>query len=146
MGVKEFLNKIRKIDLLIDCKLEQVNELRSLLCGGAIRYDKDKVQSSVDPDSMTDIVAKIIELEQKINEDIDRLIDIKTKAREMIEMLENDREKVILYKRYFDGKSFEELAVECGYSWRQVHRIHGKALVNLEKIKDVIECHNESVI
>ena len=146
MGVKEFLNKIRKIDLLIDCKLEQVNELRSLLCGGAIRYDKDKFQSSVDPDSLTDTIAKIIELEEKINEDIDRLVDTKTKAREMIEMLENDREKVILYKRYFDGKSFEEIAVECAYSWRQVHRIHGKALVNLEKIKDVIECHNGSMI
>ena len=134
MGSKEFLNKIRCIDMMINCKLEQVAELRSMLLPGAIRYDKDKVQTSNNADSISDTVSKIMELEEKINTDIDELVELKSVARENIERMENDVEKVILYKRYFNNESFENIAVECGYSWRHIHRLHGEALKNFDKI------------
>ena len=134
MGSKEFLNKIRYIDMMINCKLEQVAELRSMLLPGAIRYDKDKVQTSNNADSISDTVSKIMELEEKINTDIDELVELKSVARENIERMENDVEKVILYKRYFNNESFENIAVECGYSWRHIHRLHGEALKNFGKI------------
>ena len=134
MGSKEFLNKIRYIDMMINCKLEQVAELRSMLLPGAIRYDKDKVQTSNNADSISDTVSKIMELEEKINADIDELVELKSVVRENIERMENDVEKVILYKRYFNNESFENIAVECGYSWRHIHRLHGEALKNFDKI------------
>ena len=134
MSAKEFLNKIRYIDMMINCKLEQVAELRSMLLPGAIRYDKDKVQTSNNADSISDTVSKIMELEEKINTDIDELVELKSVARENIERMENDVEKVILYKRYFNNESFENIAVECGYSWRHIHRLHGEALKNFDKI------------
>ena len=142
MGSKEFLNKIRYIDMMINCKLEQVAELRSMLLPGAIRYDKDKVQTSNNADSISDTVSKIMELEEKINTDIDELVELKSVARDNIERMENDVEKVILYKRYFNNESFENIAVECGYSWRHIHRLHSEALKNFDKLyNDVIECH-----
>ena len=134
MGSKEFLNKIRYIDMMINCKLEQVAELRSMLLPGAIRYDKDKVQTSNNADSISDTVSKIMELEEKINADIDELVELKSVARDNIERMENDVEKVILYKRYFNNESCENIAVECGYSWRHIHRLHGEALKNFDKI------------
>lgn len=133
MDAKEFLTKIRTIDTIVDCKIEQVKRLEELLTGGAIRYDKDKVQSSVSNNTMADTVAKIIELKEQINYDIDLLVDYKSKARELIEQLD-DVEKIILYKRYFDNKSFELISVECNYSWRHTYRIHGHALANLNKV------------
>lgn len=135
MSVKIFLNTIRSIDMMIDCKLEQIEELRSLLTGGALRYDKENVQTSLSNDLLPDTIANIIDLEQKINEDIDELIKRKEKARVLIEMLEDEGKKIVLYKRYFDNKTFEEISVECGYSWRHVHRLHGNALRELEKYK-----------
>ena len=120
--------------MMINCKLEQVAELRSMLLPGAIRYDKDKVQTSNNEDSISDTVSKIMELEEKINTDIDELVELKSVARENIERMENDVEKVILYKRYFNNESFENIAVECGYSWRHIHRLHGEALKNFDKI------------
>lgn len=134
MGAKEFLKKIIHINKLIDCKLEQVSELRDRLTsigGGA--NDGERVQTSLQPDKFTDTIAKIIDLENKINKDIDVLIEYKDKARDMIESLDNDVEKVILYKRYFDDKSFEQIAVECNYSWRWIHKLHGDALQKLNK-------------
>lgn len=142
MSAKEFLNKIRCIDMMINCKLEQVAELRNILLPGAIRYDKERVQSSHTSDQFTDTMAKVIELEEKINADIDELVELKSAAREKIEQMENEVEKVILYKRYFSNESFENIAVECGYSWRHVHRLHSEALKNFDKLyNDVMECH-----
>ena len=134
MSSKEFLNKMRYIDMMINCKLEQVAELRSMLLPGAVRYDKDKIQTSPSADVISDTMLKIMELEEKINADIDKLVEMKIVARDKIERMENNVEKVILYKRYFGNESFENIAVECGYSWRHIHRLHGEALKNFDKI------------
>ena len=131
---KEVLNKIRKIDMMIDFKCEQVETLRSRLTSLGSLSTGDKVQSSLDPDKFTNTMSKIIELEEKINADIDELVDLKRDAMDCIEKLNNDVEKLVLYKRYFNNKSFEQISVEMGYSWRQIHRIHGSALKNFDKV------------
>ena len=131
---KEVLNKIRKIDMMIDFKCEQVETLRSRLTSLGSPSTGDKVQSSLDPDKFTNTMSKIIELEEKINADIDELVDLKRDAMNCIEKLNNDVEKLVLYKRYFNNKSFEQISVEMGYSWRHIHRIHGNALKNFDKV------------
>lgn len=142
MKVKDFLKKIITIDDMIDLKANEVAKLRALLDVGAVRYDKDKVMGGSQDDKMLDTVVRIVELEDEINVDIDSLIAHKELARQMIESLDDDREKIILYKRYFEKKSFEQISVDTNYSWRQVHRLHGRALVALDNnFKDVIECH-----
>ena len=134
MKAKEFLKNIIHIDAMINCKLEQIAELRSRLTSVSCATDNERVQTSLKGDKMTDTIAKIMELEELVNDDIDVLTEYKLQAREMIEKLDSNVEKIVLYKRYFDCKSFEKIAVECNYSWRHVHRIHGNALVNLDKI------------
>lgn len=49
-----------------------------------------------------------------------------------IEKLE-PRERRLVRLHYIDGLTWEQVAVEMTYSWRQVHRIHGEAL---EKLKE----------
>ena len=133
MQVKEFLNKIRHIDMMIDCKVDQVMNLRSRLTSISCPMG-EKVQSTKDPDKFTNPISKIMELEQEINEDIDKLVDLKRVARRMIEQLEDDVEKMVLYKRYFENKTFEQISVELNYSWRRIHQFHGDALKKLERL------------
>lgn len=45
----------------------------------------------------------------------------------------------ILYSHYVDGKRFEEIAVDIGYSWRHTIRKHGEALQAMEQILE--SCH-----
>ena len=133
MQVKEFLNKIRHIDMMIDCKCSQITDLRDRLTSISCPMG-EKVQSTKDPDKFTDPVSKIIELEKEINEDIDNLVDLKRKARKSIEQLNDDREKLVLYKRYFENKTFEQISVEMNYSWRRIHQFHSDALMQLEML------------
>ena len=133
MQVKEFLNKIRHIDMMIDCKLEQINGLRDRLTSIGSPMG-EKVQSHLNPDKFSNTISKIIELENEINADVDDLVDLKCEARKSIEQLNDDREKLVLYKRYFENKTFEQISVEMNYSWRRVHQLHGDALIKLERL------------
>lgn len=137
MQAKEFLKNLIQIDMMISCKKEQIAELRERLTSIGCATDNERVQTSIKGDKMTNVIAKIMELENLVNNDIGILTEYKLQAREMIEKLQNNVEKIVLYKRYFDCKSFEQIAVECNYSWRHVHRIHGKALINLDKILEL---------
>ena len=132
MQAKEFLNKIRHIDMMIDCKLEQTSNLRSRLTSINVSMG-ERVQSSLDPEKFTNTISKIVELEKEINDDIDKLVDLKSIARKAIESLDNDIEKMVLYKRYFENKTFEQISVELNYSWRRIHQFHGDALKKLER-------------
>ena len=131
MQVKEFLENIRCTDMLIDSKIQQIKRIRESLCYAGVCYDGEKVQSSRNPDKFTDGVAKIIELEKMIDADIDTLVDNKRQAREMIETLDSIVEKTILYKRYFENNSFDDIAVVMNYSVRRVYQIHADAIGKL---------------
>ena len=130
MDIKTYLNQIRHLDLLIDTKLGQVNQIRNRMEYVSPTFG-ERVQGSKDPDKFTSGVSKIIELEKVINADIDKLVDMKLKAREMIETLDVVIEKVVLYKHYFEGKSFEDIASEVYYSSRWVKKVHDDAIDKL---------------
>lgn len=49
-----------------------------------------------------------------------------------IEQLENEDEKDVLMYRYIKLMKWEDIAVKMEYSWRQIHRIHGWALINFK--------------
>lgn len=40
----------------------------------------------------------------------------------------------ILHRRYIEGQTFELIAVEMNYSWRHTVRLHGEALMEIDKI------------
>lgn len=61
-----------------------------------------------------------------------------SEVQQQIELLEDENEKTVLTLRYLRNYSWEKICVEVKYSWKQVHRIHSRALQNL-KIKDDME-------
>ena len=131
MTVREFLENIRYTDMLIDSKLQQIKNIRERLCSATVSLG-EKVQGSKDPDKFTDGVAKIIELEKAINADIDKLVEDKRIAREMIEELGDNVEKVILYRVYFERGKMSRIAHDLGYSKRWVETRCNEAIKKLE--------------
>ena len=128
----KYLKRYINLDREIDRKLKEVARLRSKLTrvtqvltaeprGGGTIYGKTE-----------EILAKIVDLENEIDADIDRLISIRENIKAVIEAVEDDRERLLLQYRYLDGWTFEKIAVEMNYSWRQIHRLHSQALTNLK--------------
>lgn len=65
--------------------------------------------------------------QQKVAELSEALAEIET----AIEVLE-PRERTLIRLHYAQGLTWEEVCVAMNYSWRQVHRIHGRALAALK--------------
>lgn len=131
--IKMKLNSVLSTDKLIDAKLEDIKELRRRLQDVKSPSFGDRVQSTKDPDKFTNVINKIIELEKEVNEDIDKLIDNKNACRRLIESLESNFYKVVLYKIYFEGKPLRTVADSLSVSVRQIARIRNKAIVQISK-------------
>lgn len=54
------------------------------------------------------------------------------KIERQIRQMQNEDEQEVLRLRYILGMKWEEVAVKMDYSWRQIHRIHSAALLNLK--------------
>lgn len=132
MTAKEFLRGIRRLDAIINCKQAQLDELRTRAESVTVPLKPDKIQSG-NAGSQEDILVRIVDLEWEINAEIDRLVAEKDKAIKLICTLEDDRHITLLRRHYVDGATWEQIAVDMGYSWRHIHRIHAIALIELQK-------------
>lgn len=75
-------------------------------------------------------IEKIWEREQRINEKIDKLVDLKTEIDAAIDQMNNAEERLLLKYRYLKNESWEDIAMDLNVSYRTVHRIHASALRN----------------
>lgn len=133
-SVKAFLNRVRDADKLIDLKQMRLEELKAL--STAVRspdYSSDRVQTSPTGDALLRIIAKIIDLQEEINADIDRFIDLKAEVMHVIDILPAD-EQEILYGKYFEYKTMPTIAAEIPCSIRNAQRLHRQALEHLSKL------------
>ena len=111
----DFLMQIRRKEIIIRRKEMQRDELRDCLLPGAVRYDRDKVQSSP-TDKMADVMARVDELDREIEqlklEKAQAIIEIS----DVIEKLDNDKEKAVLTAFYIKAASMEAVAGIVCYS------------------------------
>lgn len=134
-SVKAFLNRVRDADKLIDLKQMRLEELKAL--STAVRspdYSSDRVQTSPQGDTIGNIVAKIVDLQEEINADIDRFVDLKADVMHNIDRLTNPDEKVVLYGKYFEYKTMQQIADEVPCCKRTVQRLHKEGLKKLSLI------------
>lgn len=135
MTSKEYLRQYRTLDLRVNTKLTQIEELRSLAVRLSPTARFDKAGNVTDKVGRT--VSRIVDLERELQNDIDELVQTGEKIRRAINSLTDERLKVILELRYIKGNRWDNIAFAMDYDIRQIFRLHGIAL---RKIKDVIEC------
>ena len=134
---KRYLKQAYRLNELIQCDKQELEELKLLSVSlGGIDYSKDKVQVSPSNDaSYTKIVAKIVELENMIKSDIERMLILKAEIREVINSVPDKEEQLVLRCRYLNFYSWEKIYLLLNVSARTVHRIHNNALRNVKNSK-----------
>lgn len=133
MTTKQYLNQIARINRMINNKLAEIYQLKTMVCSISVSANEDKVQSSSDKDKLGSAVAKIVDLENEINKAIDIYVDKKERIVSQIDSIKDIMEYQVLFSRYIEHKTFEQIAEDNDYSVRQILRIHGNALVEFEK-------------
>ncbi|MFC5630083.1 MULTISPECIES: hypothetical protein [Streptococcus] len=118
MGIQQELEDLKYINLLIasiECELKKHRELLYSLPGILAEIERDTAE-------------RIQELKQQSQ-----------KTLELINKLESSLQVNILIERYLHGKKWEEIALDLSYSKSNLFREHGKAIKNLEQLKQ-LEC------
>ncbi len=128
MTAKEYLSQAYRIDQRINSKLEQIVSLRALATKATSTLSDTPPSGTRNVHSMEDIITKIVDLENEINRDIDILVDLKREFVSVIREIDNTEYQTLLELRYLCFKTWEQIAVDMGYSLQHIFRIHDKAL------------------
>ena len=128
MTARQYLSQAYRLDQRINSKLMQLSLLRGNAVNITAKLNEVTVQTSHDNTKMESTILKIVEQEREIDDEIDRLVDLKAEVRKVIGNVENIDCRLLLELRYLCFRSWEEIAVEMDYSMDNVFRIHRKAL------------------
>lgn len=134
VNAQQYLRQAYRLDELIKSNQEELQNLREqAVTIGAIDYAKEKIQSSPNSDApFSRTVMKIVELEESIQADIDKLFKLKLEIRTAINNMDDADEKLLLRCRYLNFLQWDEICDEMHLSMRSVFRIHMSALKNIE--------------
>ena len=134
MTAKEYLSQAFNLDHRINGKLEQVAALRALATKATSTLSDVPPSGSRNVQRIEDIICKIVDLENGVNEDIDHLVNLKADIIAIIKAVDHAAYQMLLELRYLCYKTWEQIAAEMGYELRWLHRLHGKALGEAEKL------------
>lgn len=132
MDAKQYLSQAYYLDKRINSKIEQVASLRELATKATASVHAERVSGTRQRSPMENAVLKLIDLENEINDDIDRLVDLKRELSAFIAEIDNHAYRIVLELRYLNGNTWEEVADVMGYDLRWIYRLHGKALKEAE--------------
>lgn len=130
---KEYLREIKiKQHYLKRLKTRRAN-LHLDVSFGAIDYSADRVQSTP-KNKLEEAAVRLSDRIERIDNEIKKVsIEIDDRIGS-IEKLSDDNHKNILFKRYVEDKSFEEISVEMGYAYNYTCTLHGESLNELSKV------------
>lgn len=109
-----------------------LDELEATLFGPkAVKYDAMPRGGSGPSDPVAEMAGKHIALREDYARTVAKLTEQMAEIERAIAPLE-PRERTIIRLHYFQGLTWEQVAVETNYTWRHVHRIHGAAIEKLQ--------------
>lgn len=130
MTAKEYLQQIRRINIIIKHKTDELNSFRSTLpLLPSQDLSSDRVQTSAACEAeYTRSIERILEMEAEI----DRYKAARDKILSQIHGMSNINHMQVLYKRYVECKRLETIAHEVGYSYTRIKHLHVEALKKFE--------------
>ena len=138
MTTKEYLNQAYWLDKSINSKYKMIDRLRSLStkCTSSVTGMPKNPGRSLS--GMADAAIKIADLENEIQADISKLVDLKREIMLCIDTAENPEHKALLELRYLCYCPWNKIAEEMGFGIDNVFKLHKKALKTL-KIPETLQ-------
>ena len=123
MTTKDYFEQALTLNKRINSKLDHLGTLREMATKASTTFSDMPHSGSRNVHRMEDIISKIVDLEQEINGDIDRFVDIKCEYMRIIGEINNPVFQLVMEQRYL-----------CCRTW--LHRLHGGALQEAEKVME----------
>lgn len=130
MKVETYLKQGIMLDQRINYQLKKLAELRENACSiPAVMPKGGKVQTSPEEDApFVRALMRMEEQEERINREIELLVELKDQIREVIGQVEDDNLRMVLAFKYLEGMSFEEIGDVLHANKSTVYRWHKQAV------------------
>lgn len=131
---KDELKNIPYLDGLINSKIRQLDQLKRYRGRLPTYKGQESVQSGIG-DPTAGIALKIVQLDEEIAQDIERLVDLKAEARRLFAQLDDDlKYKSVMELRYLECMSWRNVAQSLHFSYKHVFKLHSEALRRLYNV------------
>lgn len=127
MTAKEYLGQARLLDRRIEARIAEQQRLMDMVT--AARAPNLTGMPRGGKHDWTDTVDKAVDLATAIEADIRELCRLKREINATIDRVEDYKCRTLLELRYRNGYTWEQIAEVMHYDTRQLHRLHGKALL-----------------
>lgn len=133
MTAKEHLQQVKLKGVAVANLQREKENIRQLMysIGGGV--GGERVQTSRNNDKFGTLYGRMDEKVRQIDEKLLELIEFKLKVSGEINGLNDARYINLLYMRYIDSRSWDEIAVDMEYSTRHVLKLHKEALAAFEQ-------------
>lgn len=130
MTVQEYLKQGVMLDHRITYDLDRLDQMRMLSVSvSAPSPDRERVQTSRSGDaSFVRVLERIDEQAEKINREIDLLMDLRAQIDEVIGQLPSNQFRVLMAYRYQEGLSWKEITAALHIGRTTAMAWHQKAL------------------
>ena len=132
---KQELQQYKKIEREVRTLREQMEEMRLNMVAPSIPQLTGMPGAKGVSDKVFKAVSRYLEASEKYANKVDELTNELYYIEACIDHLKDPNERTLLRLRYISGIKWENICVEMGYEWAQIHRIHAAALRNILPIK-----------
>ncbi len=140
MKVKEYLHQAYRLDKRIQSDIEEMESLREMATNVSSPSWDEKVQTSRNTDAkFVRCLERIIDLESKINAEVDNLVALKEQIRCVINEVADTDERMVLRYRYVHNFTWEQIGDELNADRTTVYRWHNAALNHVTLPEDPIK-------
>ena len=134
MNAQDYLKRAHRIYELIESLKDELAEVRMLAdsIASPVLSDLPKAPSRSSDPPYVRYVMKIVELEGKIEAEIENYLKIKDEIRNVINEVADNEERLLLRYRYINFLEWDDIAERMHIATRTAHRIHGAALLRVK--------------
>lgn len=131
--VKEYLKEIKFKRQYLERLKERRASLHLDVSFGGIDYSADRIQNSP-KNKLEEAMIRLSDRLEKIDNSIAQVsVEIDDRIG-CIERLNNSTHRDLLFKRYVEDETFEQISIELGYVYNYTCNLHGEALKELSKL------------
>ena len=136
MTAVEFLSQAYLMEQQIRSKREQLVMLRSMATSFYNPTDQEQVSCTPKTYALEESVIKIVEAENEIKAQMDRLVQTMMEIRNVIAAVQDVKLRLVLEKRYLLFQAWKDIAADMDRSVRWVQQKHVMALEVVQRMME----------
>lgn len=134
MTARDFLRQSLKVKCKLDCKLEQVQELKDLANRITPVFNGTPTVSNSCLSKLESAIVNLQDQSEVLGEDVVKYLKIRAEIADTIKAVVDENQRLILEYRYLNFRTWRKIATAMNVSLRQIYKIHEQALNSYEKI------------